>query len=302
MVDEASEDEGPWRIVAIGITVAAVIGWGLLAWTYTQSSSDETVLRDQVTKLQSERDGLNGELAKQRDAVGSLADIAAKRDGAEAETRRSITAAQAATKARDAAASDLAALQGQTKAVTDEQARLKAAIADLGAQRDRAAGDVDAARQQGDMLKQAFAKASDQLAGKNSELADLNDKVQKARAEKVAQDAAQADAGRAVVQAQDQIKTLLNQRAETEKAVAELTAQNARQTQARTELEQQNGALQRRNDAATAELARLQGQIAEAKSALDTLERQAAEARTAPPQTPAGEAPPQVPAPQPSAP
>ena len=299
-MDDAVEGEGPWRLVALGLAIVAVIGWGLLAWTYTQSSSDETLLRDRLTKVQGERDGLDSELKKQRDANGSLADVAAKRDGAEAETSRAIAAAQVATKARDAAAADLLAMQTQSKSLADAQAQLKSAIADLGTQRDRAAADVDAARQQGDTLKQAFAKASDQLAQKNSELADLNDKVQKARGEKSAQDAAQAEANKTLAQAQADMKTLLGQRTDTEKAVAELTTQNARQTQAKAELEQQVSGLQQQNAAATSDLARLQGQVAEAKATLDRLDREAAAQKAAPQPAPGADA--TAPAQQPAAP
>lgn len=248
------------RPSTLGAFVFAVIGWLLLIWSFAQSSSDQDALRAQLSQAQKLASQLADELKTERSAAGALADITGKRDAAEAQRKAAEGAAGSAVRLREEAQSGLADLSGKLKAATDEKAGIDRAVADAAAQRGKVMGDLDVTRQQLETVKQAFARASDQLAQKNSELAGLNDKIQKAQESLTQAANAQTAASKALEQAQDGVRQTLSERDEVEKAVAAAKTRQAAQA-----LESQNvlDSLGKQISAAKDQLAALEKSIAE---------------------------------------
>ena len=221
------------RPSTLGAVIFAVVGWLMLIWTFAASNSDQDALRSQLGDSQKRSGQLADELKREREAAGSLAEIAAKRDAADAELRRAQTAAQEAGRARDEAQGQINDLRDRLKSTQAEQAEAARVLKDAASQRDKLLADLDAARQQSDTVKQAFALASDQLAQKNSELATLNGKVQAQQASAAQQLKEQADTASRLAKTQDAIKTLLAQQAQVAQALAQAETQLA---QAKTAL------------------------------------------------------------------
>ena len=120
------------RPVSLGLAALAVIGWVVAVCVWATLSTQSSRQQDRITEMQSRNEQLADELKQQRDAAGSLADIQAKREAAEA----AVSTAQ----------SDLAAAQKNREEVTAEVTRLR--------------GEADKAHQQGENSRLAAAAAA----------------------------------------------------------------------------------------------------------------------------------------------
>lgn len=215
------------RPSTLGAVIFALVGWLLLLWSFAASNSGQDALRAQIGDAQKRNSQLSDELKRERDAAGSLADIAAKHDALDSELRRNQGEAQQAAHARDEAQGQLIGLADRLKATQGQQTEVDRVLKDATAQRDKALGELDTARQQNETVKQAFARASEQLAQKNSEVAALNGKVQDLQAAAAQQTAAQADAAKRLSQTQDAVTALLAQQDGVSRAVSEAQARLA---------------------------------------------------------------------------